>query len=178
MLHRAKLICFSDSLFFREVDILQSLFLANHFPAQFFDKILRKFLTLSSHHTQENENSDKCETCVFKVLCTGPAFKQFTKSLCELVYREFGLKLREFTIHLRSIAISSWKQKTPHALCSNVAYQFRCSCDTNLAYVGVTTRHLAARACEHLVLAGPHKSAMKDHIRACATCSEQKYSTP
>ena len=53
MLHRAKLICSSDLLFFREVEILKSLFLANNYPTQFFDKILRKFLALSSHHTQK-----------------------------------------------------------------------------------------------------------------------------
>ena len=67
------------------------------------------------------------------------------------------------------------KTKTPHALCSNVVYQFRCSCDTNLTYVGMTTRHLAARACEHLVFAQSHKSAIKDHIHACATGREDKY---
>ena len=66
MLHRAKLICSSDSLFFKEVEILTSLFLSNNYPSQFFDKILHKFLALSSHHTQENENSDECETCFLK----------------------------------------------------------------------------------------------------------------
>ena len=39
----------------------------------------------------------------------------------------------------------------------------------------MTTRHLAARACENLVLAGPQKSAIKEHIRACAICREEKY---
>ena len=39
----------------------------------------------------------------------------------------------------------------------------------------MTTGHLAAIACEHLVLAGPHKSAIKDHIRTCATCRDEKY---
>ena len=39
----------------------------------------------------------------------------------------------------------------------------------------MTTRHLAARACKHLVLAGPQKSAIKEHIRACAICREEKY---
>ena len=67
------------------------------------------------------------------------------------------------------------KTKTPHALYSNVVYQFRCSCNTNLAYTGMTTRLLAARACEHLVSAGPQKSAIKQHIRACAICREEKY---
>ena len=44
-----------------------------------------------------------------------------------------------------------------------------------LPNVGMTTRHLAARACEHLVLAGVLKSAIKDHVRACATCRDEKY---
>ena len=175
MLHRAKLICSSDCLFFKEVEIFKSLFLANNYPPQFFDKILRKFLALSSHHTQENENSDECETRFFKVPYISSASKQFTKSLSELVYREFGLKLKVVYDTFKINRYFQLKTKTLHALCSNVVYQFRCSCDTNLAYVGMTTRHLAAKACEHLVLAGPQKSAIKEHIRACANCREEKY---
>ena len=57
MLQRAKLIWSSDLLFFKKVDVFKSLFLANNYPAHFFDKILCKFLTVSSHHTQEDENS-------------------------------------------------------------------------------------------------------------------------
>ena len=175
MFHRAKLICSSDWLFFKEVEILKSLFLSNNYPPQFFDKILCKFLALSSHHTQENENSDECETCFFKIPYIGSASKQFTKSLFKLVYREFGLKLKVVYDTFKINRYFQLKTKTPHALCSNVVYQFRCSCDTNLAYVGMTTRHLAARACEHLVLAGSQKSAIKEHIRACAICREEKY---
>ena len=93
MLHHAKLICSSDSLFFREVDILKLLFLAINYPAHFFDKILHKFLRLSSSHSQENENSNKCETCFFKFRIIGTASKQSTKSLSELIYHEIGLKL-------------------------------------------------------------------------------------
>ena len=95
--------------------------------------------------------------------------------MSELVYRKFGFKLRVVYDTFKINHYFQLKTKTPHALCSNVVYHFRCSCDTNLAYEGMTTRHLAARACEHLVLAGPHKSAIKDHIRACATCREEKY---
>ena len=113
--------------------------------------------------------------CFFKVPYIGSASKQFTKSLSELVYREFGLKFRVVYDTFKINSYFKLKTKTPHALCSNVVYQFRCSCDTNLAYVGMTTRHLAARACEYLVLAGPQKSAIKEHIRACAICCEEKY---
>ena len=93
MLHCGKLIC-SSELFFREVDILKSSLLANSYPEHFFGKKLPKFLALSSLHTQKNANSDDCETCFLKVPYIGPASKQFTKCLSQLVYREFGLKLR------------------------------------------------------------------------------------
>ena len=50
MIYRSELICCygSDSLFFREVGNFKSIFLANNYLARFFDKILRKFFTLSS----------------------------------------------------------------------------------------------------------------------------------
>ena len=113
----------------------------------------------------------------FKVPHIGPASKQFTKSLSELVYWEFGWKLRVVYNTFKINRYFQLKIKTPHALCSNVVYQFQCSCDTNLAYVGMTTRLLvlAARDCERLVSAKPHKSAITDHIRACATCREETY---
>ena len=153
---------------------LEKLKFLNHHK-QFFDKMLRKFLALSSHHTEENKNSDECETCFLKVPYIGPASKQFTKSLSELVYREFGLKLMVVYDIFKINRYFQLKTESLHALYSNVVYQFRRSCDTNLAYVGKTTRHLAARACENLVSAAPHKSAIRDHIRACATCRKEKY---
>ena len=62
------------------------------------------------------------------------------------------------------------KSKAPHALSSNVVYEFTCSCDTNLSYIGMFTRHLGTRAREHLNLDDSHKSATKDHLRSCRQC--------
>ena len=62
------------------------------------------------------------------------------------------------------------KSETPHALSSNVVYQFTCSCDTNLSYIGMTTQHLGTRTGEHLNLDDSHKNAMKDHLRYCRQC--------
>ena len=124
MLHRAKLICSCVSLFFREVSVLKSLIVANNYPAHFFDKILCKFLTLSFHHTQENENSDECETCFFKVPNIGPASKPFIKSLSELLYREFGWKIRVVYDTFKINRYFQLKAKTRQAFCSIVVYQF------------------------------------------------------
>ena len=49
MLHRAKLICSSDILFFKEVDQLRSLFLSNNYTLSFFNKILSQFLLFFIH---------------------------------------------------------------------------------------------------------------------------------
>ena len=41
------------------------------------------------------------------------------------------------------------KSNTPLALCSNVVYKFTCSCDMNLTYYDVSTRHLITKVREH-----------------------------
>ena len=56
------------------------------------------------------------------------------------------------------------KLETPLPLCSNVVFKFTCSCDTNLTYIGMSSRHLITRVKEHLNLADSRKSAIKDHI--------------
>ena len=98
---------------------------------------MHKFRTLSSSDTQ-NENSDECKTCFFKGSYIGPASKQLTKSLSELVYCEFGLKLKVVYATFKINCLFQLKTKIPHALCSNVVHQFRCSSDMNLAYIGMT----------------------------------------
>jgi len=68
MLHRAKMICSSDSLFFREVINLKSLFITNNYPANFSDKILRKFLhSFSTQSQQDDDNTDNSDKCNVKV---------------------------------------------------------------------------------------------------------------
>jgi len=46
-----------------------------------------------------------------------------------------------------------------------------------LAYIGKSKRHLERRAGEHLTLDDSHKSAIKDHLRFCATCAEKQVSS-
>ena len=59
------------------------------------------------------------------------------------------------------------KSDTPLALCSNVVYKFTCSCDMNLTYYGMSTRHLITRVREHLDFNSIQRSAIKDHILSC-----------
>ena len=77
----------------------------------------------------------------------------------------------------KSFKINSYfqlKSCTPLALFSNVVYKFTCSCDTNLTYIGMFSRHLSTRVREHLNLNSKQKSSIKDHIAACNFCSKTK----
>ena len=59
-----------------------------------------EFFALSYPHTQSNENRDENEICFFIISCMSFASEQFTKSLSEVVYREFGLKLQFYFCHV------------------------------------------------------------------------------
>ena len=61
MLHCAKMICSNDNLFFGEVNKLRSLFLANNYTNNFFNKILTQFLDSFSCVTTncDDDDSDK-----------------------------------------------------------------------------------------------------------------------
>ena len=60
MLYRAKMISSSDNLFFAKKNKLRSLFLANNYTNNFFDKILKQFLdSFSCGITNYDNNTDK-----------------------------------------------------------------------------------------------------------------------
>ena len=50
------------------------------------------------------------------------------------------------------------------SLITNVAYKFTCSGDRNVAYIGMTTRHLGVRVEESL---HSKDSAVQKHINVC-----------
>ena len=54
---------------------------------------------------------------------------------------------------------------------SNVVYKFNCSCDADLSYIGVTTRHLSVTVREHLH--SKVRSAVGKHIDNCHVCKEK-----
>ena len=66
------------------------------------------------------------------------------------------------------------KSRTSLGLCSNVIYEFTCSCDVNLTYIGMSSRHLSIRAREHLDFNSHVSSAIKDHIKCCNVYSPIK----
>ena len=62
----------------------------------------------------------------------------------------------------------SLKSKTPLGLRAKVVYQYQCSCDRTLSYIGKTKRHLATRCKEHFT----QQSAISNHLQHCDTCKK------
>ena len=61
------------------------------------------------------------------------------------------------------------------ALCSNIVYQFLCSCDSSLTYIGVSTRHLSIRVGEHLGFHLKTERSVKNHVMSCDICANTKF---
>ena len=70
-----------------------------------------------------------------------------------------------------STIVKLFRSTTSLGLCSNVIYEFTCSCDANLTYIGMSTRHLSTRAKEHLDFNSQVSSAIKNDIMCCNVCS-------
>ena len=54
---------------------------------------------------------------------------------------------------------------------SNFVYKFNCSCDADLSYIGMITRHLSVKVREHLH--SNVRSAVEKHIDNCHVCKEK-----
>ena len=54
-------------------------------------------------------------------------------------------------------------------------YQFLCSFDSNLTYIGILTRHLSTRVGEHLGFQLKTESSVKEHIMSYDICSNTKF---
>jgi len=112
---------------FSKVSNLKSLYITNNYPANLFDKILHKFLhSFSMQSQQDDDNTDKCYV---KVQYVGAAYKVFVKRLSQLVDQEFDLNLCAVFVMDKVSRYFQLKSGT-------------CLCDTNLAYIGMTTRDI------------------------------------
>ena len=104
----------------------------------------------------------------------GKPSHQFAKKLSNFVKMKFDLDMNVYYVTLKVGSYFQWKCVTPGELASNVVYKFF-SCDTNMSYIGMTTRHLGTRIHEHLQSKG--KSAIRDHIDNCQLCYQANINT-
>ena len=96
----------------------------------------------------------------------------FVKRLKSVIKRKFQVDINAYYTSFKTGNYFNVKCPTPKALKSNVVYKFSCLCDTNITYIGMTTRHLTTRLEEHLNLKSD--SAIGNHIKSCNICNNKK----
>ena len=81
--------------------------------------------------------------------------------------------IEDFKVILTTTKVSTYfnnKDKTPYELKSNVVYEYKCSYDKSIQYIGFTSRPLVERVKEHL----KGKTAVSDHNSNCNVCKNEK----
>ena len=91
-----------------------------------------------------------------------------------IIKLKFDIDINVYYMTVKTPSYFPLKCTTPFALLSNVVYKFICSCDTNITYIGMTTRHMDTRAKEYLHSKNT-KSAIHDHIKIYKTCLKTEY---
>ena len=173
MLNRTWDICSTKEFFRNEVEKLKSMFLKNGYPVQFFEKTLEKFICRKN--TEKEAKKETEEYGIFiKIPYIGSKSTEFAKKLSKLYEEAFDLKVTPVFTSFKIKNYFSLKSRTPKFLCSNIVYEYKCSCDTNLSYVGVTSRPFHTRIEEHLDVKtkNSEKSAIKKHLNQCQKCFE------
>ena len=89
-----------------------------------------------------------------------------------LIKNKFNVDINVYYTTLKTGSYFQLKCPTPTHLISNV-YKFTCSCDTNITYIGMTTRHLGVRVEEHLH--SKKDSAVQKPINVCQSCKNNKH---
>ena len=148
-LHRAKSICSDYDIYLKEVQKLRLIFNNNGYSNWFIDKTLKKF----EEQSAAKNNSQKTEKDFFFTLGLpyfGNSSPQFAKKLSILVKRKFDVDINVYYTTFKTGFYFQLKCSTSLSLMSNVVYKFNCSCDADLSYIGMTTRHLSVRVREHL----------------------------
>ena len=173
LLYRAKLICSNNLLFLNKVGLLRNMFASNGYPIWFFEKCLKKFNEKSMH----SHSSSPDYVYNLNIPYFGHDSKRFLIKLKNIIKSKFKITLKINPVY-KTFKVSHYfqlKTRVPPALCSNIVYQFSCSCDSNLTYIGMSTRHLSTRVGEHLGFHLKTESSVKEHIMSCDSCSNIKF---
>ena len=104
----------------------------------------------SKKFVRKTQDTSEKDCITMKIPFIGSASTKFAKSLSCIFEETFGSKLTPVYTSFKVKTYFGLKSKSPKFLCSNVVYKFNCLCDTDICYIGVTSRPLGIRVNEHL----------------------------
>ena len=167
--NRAYTVSSTWSLFHEEISKLSDIFRNNGYPPTVFDKCVNKFL--ENKLSNEEKPLDNAQSKTAVILCIpyiGHPSRNF-KRLMSKISKRINIETRIVFQTFRVGNYFSLKDRTPLDLMAKVVYQYSCSCDKSLTYIGKTKRHLTVRSKEHF----QRESPIRNHIQSCSKC---KYS--
>ena len=163
-LHRAKNMCSTSELYLQELNKLHVIFQMSSFANLFINDIIKKFEEIKAN-AKEKEICKKDFLFTIAILSFGKISQQFSKQLKVLIENKFNVDINVYYATLKIGSNFQLKCTTLTHLISNFVYKFACSFDTNVTYVGMTSRHLGVREEEHLH--SKKDSAVLKHINVC-----------
>ena len=169
-LNRAKIIASTDAIFKQEITNLKEKFMKNGYPKKFVDDIIERSINNNKEFTDEKLNSSNFKN-ILKVPYIGKPSSEYKKKLEKLLNNY----IEDFKVIFTTCRVGNYfsnKDKTPHKLKANVVYEFKCSYDKSIQYIGFTSRPLIERVKEHL----KGKTAVSDHISNCDVCKNERIS--
>ena len=174
-LNRAWVVCSSKDRFLEEVEKLKVIFQKNGYSIPFFQKIQSAFLAKRETPPESQTDVDDDENIKRYVLLipfVGKPSLVFKSKIRKIFKECLDVELRPVFESFKVKNYFSLKCKTPTYLCNNVTYKYTCQRDADVFYIGETTRHIVARAGEHLNISSPsqYPTAVGQHIIGCEYC--------
>ena len=126
--------------------------------------VIDRSINLNKDCTKKKLSSSDFKNIV-KIPYIGKASNEYKKKLEKLLINY----IEDFKVIFTTTKVSNYfsnKDKTPHELKSNVVYEYKCSYDESIQYIGFTSRPLVRRVKEHL----KGNTAVSDHISNCDVC--------
>ena len=151
------------------------MFQENGYSKSYFDKICKKFLTEQDAKEKTIPDTFEKETYCFTIPNLESESRRFINNLAKIIKNKIDGNI---ILVYKSFKIGRYfqlKSNAPLVLSLNVVYKFKCSCDMNVTYYGMSTRHLITRVREHLNFNSIQRSAIKDRILSCGICSDVQH---
>ena len=150
LLNRAKIIRSTTALFQKKVKELGSMFQENGYPKSCFDKMFKRFLTEQDAKEKTIPDTFEKENYYITIPYLESESRHFINKLAKIMKNNINVNIVPVYKSFKLGRYFQLKSNTASALSSNVVYKFTCSCDMNLTYYGMSTRHLITRVRKRL----------------------------
>ena len=158
-MNRARIKALTPKIYEKEITNLKEKFFKNGYPIKLVNDVIDRSINLNKDCTKKKLSSSDFKNIV-KIPYIGKASNEYKKKLEKLLINY----IEDFKVIFTTTKVSNYfsnKDKTPHELKSNVVYEYKCSYDESIQYIGVK---------EHL----KGKTAVSDHISNCNICKKEK----